>query len=109
VISLAPRPQEKADADPPTPSAEALQPSDPTREYLAHILGGVAALRRVPRDADFDRMATPQGQVYTHRWRSRECIVWDNRCTQEGVWVKGEMLCPFLLLSWLRPMLTSSY
>jgi taurine dioxygenase len=28
-----------------------------------------------------NRLITTQGQVYTHTWRPRECIVWDNRCT----------------------------
>ena len=26
-------------------------------------------------------MITPPAQVYSHKWRPRECIVWDNRCT----------------------------
>jgi alpha-ketoglutarate-dependent taurine dioxygenase len=30
---------------------------------------------------ELNRLITPQDQVYTHSWRSRECIVWDNRCT----------------------------
>ena len=30
---------------------------------------------------ELNRLITPQGQVYIHRWRPRECIVWDNRCT----------------------------
>ncbi len=30
---------------------------------------------------ELNRAITPQGQVYTHTWRPRECIVWDNRCT----------------------------
>jgi taurine dioxygenase len=30
---------------------------------------------------ELNRLITPQSQVYTHRWRPRECIVWDNRCT----------------------------
>src|SRR5215472_10081656 len=30
---------------------------------------------------ELNRLITPQGQVYTHAWRPRECIVWDNRCT----------------------------
>jgi taurine dioxygenase len=30
---------------------------------------------------ELNRLITPQGRVYTHTWRPRECIVWDNRCT----------------------------
>jgi len=30
---------------------------------------------------ELNRLITPQGQVYTHTWRPRDCIVWDNRCT----------------------------
>jgi taurine dioxygenase len=30
---------------------------------------------------ELNRLITPHGQVYTHTWRPRECIVWDNRCT----------------------------
>ena len=30
---------------------------------------------------ELNRLITPQSQVYTHTWRPRECIVWDNRCT----------------------------
>ena len=30
---------------------------------------------------ELNRLITPQDQVYTHTWRPRECIVWDNRCT----------------------------
>lgn len=30
-------------------------------------------------------MITPQARVYTHRWTSRQCIVWDNRCTLHRV------------------------
>jgi alpha-ketoglutarate-dependent taurine dioxygenase len=26
-------------------------------------------------------MITPEAGIYSHRWRPRECIVWDNRCT----------------------------
>ena len=26
-------------------------------------------------------MITPLARVYTHNWRPRECMVWDNRCT----------------------------
>jgi len=29
---------------------------------------------------ELNRLITPRGQVYTHTWRPRECIVWDNRC-----------------------------
>jgi hypothetical protein len=56
--SLAPDapPAEKRDAAPPK-AAKAPQPPDPTRDYLAHILGAAAALSRVPHDADFDAMA----------------------------------------------------
>jgi len=57
--SLAPAasPAEKRDAAPPKP-AEAPQPLDPARDYLAYILGGTEAFRHVPLDADFDCMAT---------------------------------------------------
>jgi hypothetical protein len=51
-------PAEKRDAAPLTPSTEAPQPPDLTREHLVQILGGARALRRVPLDADFDRMAS---------------------------------------------------
>jgi taurine dioxygenase len=30
---------------------------------------------------ELNRLITPQDQVYTHSWRPRECMVWDNRCT----------------------------
>jgi taurine dioxygenase len=30
---------------------------------------------------ELNRLITPQSQVYSHTWRPRECIVWDNRCT----------------------------
>jgi hypothetical protein len=52
---VAPRPE--AGAAPPEP-AEAPQPPDPSRDFLINILGAVAALSRVPQDADFDAMAT---------------------------------------------------
>jgi taurine dioxygenase len=29
---------------------------------------------------ELNRLITPQGRVYTHTWRPRECMVWDNRC-----------------------------
>jgi ParB-like chromosome segregation protein Spo0J len=57
--SLAPKTSaaKNRDAGPPEPAA-APKPEDLTREYLAQILDGAAALRRVPVDADFGRMAT---------------------------------------------------
>jgi taurine dioxygenase len=30
---------------------------------------------------ELNQVITPQSQVYTHTWRPRDCIVWDNRCT----------------------------
>jgi taurine dioxygenase len=30
---------------------------------------------------ELNRLITPQDQVYTHTWRPRECMAWDNRCT----------------------------
>ncbi|MFZ0607703.1 MAG: TauD/TfdA family dioxygenase, partial [Xanthobacteraceae bacterium] len=29
---------------------------------------------------DINAMITPPPRVYSHRWKPRECIVWDNRC-----------------------------
>lgn len=30
---------------------------------------------------ELNAMITPPARVYAHRWRPRECMVWDNRCT----------------------------
>jgi taurine dioxygenase len=30
---------------------------------------------------ELNRLITPPDRVYTHTWRPRECMVWDNRCT----------------------------
>ncbi|MBO0753561.1 MAG: TauD/TfdA family dioxygenase, partial [Bradyrhizobiaceae bacterium] len=30
---------------------------------------------------ELNRLITPQSGVYSHKWRPRECMVWDNRCT----------------------------
>jgi taurine dioxygenase len=30
---------------------------------------------------ELNRLITPRERVYTHVWKPRECMVWDNRCT----------------------------
>ena len=29
---------------------------------------------------ELNALITPRERVYAHRWRPRECLVWDNRC-----------------------------
>src|SRR5262249_39347519 len=53
-LNPASEPAEQVENDDPV---KAQEPPDPARGYVANILGAVAALSRVPADADFDRMA----------------------------------------------------
>lgn len=40
-------------------------------------------MTRVALIEEVNLMITPQVRVYSHKWASRQCIVWDNavRCT----------------------------
>lgn len=78
--------QQERESMPPVPQPLVRTISQTGRRtlYLASHAGGIQGMPDKEANALIDRLiehATQRAFVYTHRWRTNDLVMWDNRCT----------------------------